>query len=87
MSRLTGWATADGCAVGQVVAEVGSGLTGKRPKLARVVSEPCARVIVVGHRDRWARLGVQHLDAARTGQGRRVMAVGEGESSDDVVVP
>lgn len=34
LSRLTGWATANGFQVGQVVAEVGSGLGGKRPKLA-----------------------------------------------------
>jgi putative resolvase len=35
VSRLTGWAADGGLEVGQVVAEVGSGLNGKRPKLAR----------------------------------------------------
>lgn len=39
MARLTGWATTAGMEVGQVVAEVGSGLTGERPKLARVLSD------------------------------------------------
>ena len=35
VSRLTEWATDAGIQVGQLVAEVGSGLTGKRPKLAQ----------------------------------------------------
>ena len=45
-----------GVQVGQLVAEVGSGLTGKRPKLARILSDPSATVIVVEHRDRLAAL-------------------------------
>jgi predicted site-specific integrase-resolvase len=57
VSRLTGWATDAGKEVGQVVAEVGSGLDGKRPKLARVLSDPSASVIVVEHHDRLARFG------------------------------
>ena len=85
MSRLTEWATDAGMQVGQVVAEVGSGLNGKRPKLARVLSDPCARVIVVEHRDRLARFGVEHLHAALAAQGRRIVVVDEGESTDDLV--
>ena len=65
VARLTQWATANGFEVGQVVFEVGSGLNGKRPKLARVLSDPSAAVIVVEHRDWLARFGVEHLDAAR----------------------
>jgi putative resolvase len=71
--------------VGQVVCEVGSGLDGKRPKLRGIVSEPDATVIVVEHRDRLARLGVEHLEAALAGQGRRIMVADPGESTDDLV--
>ena len=35
VDRLTEWASAGGQEVAQVVCEVGSGLTGTRPKLAR----------------------------------------------------
>ena len=83
--RLTGWATDGGFAVGQVVAEVGSGLNGKRPKLARVLSDPSASVIVVEHRDRLARFGVEHLQAALAAQGRRIVVVDDGETTDDLV--
>ena len=85
VSRLTGWATDNGLEVSQVVAEVGSGLNGKRPKLARVLSDPSASVIVVEHRDRLARFGVEHLHAALAAQGRRIVAVDDGETTDDLV--
>ena len=68
-----------------MVFEVGSGLNGKRPKLARVLSDPSATVIVVEHRDRLARFGVEHLDAALVAQGRRIVVVEDGETADDLV--
>jgi putative resolvase len=68
-----------------VVAEVGCGFNGVRPKLARMLSEPCASVIVVEHRDRLARFGVEHLRAALAAHGRRIVVVGAGEATDDVV--
>ena len=60
-----------GPTVAGVVREVGSGLNGKRPKLRRILSDPSATVIVVEHRDRLARFGVEHLDAALAAHGRR----------------
>ena len=69
----------------QVVTEVGSGLNGKRPKLGRVLSDPDAKVIVVEHRDRLVRWGVEQLEAALSGQGRRIVVADPGESTDDVV--
>lgn len=76
VARLTAWATERDLGVGQVVCEVGSGLNGKRPKLRRILSDPDARVIVVEHRDRLARFGVEHLEAALSAQGRRTGAGG-----------
>ncbi len=71
--------------MGQVVCEVGSGLNGKRPKLRRVLSDPDAKVIVVEHRDRLARFGVEHLEAALSAQGRRIVVADPGETTDDLV--
>ena len=85
VARLTTWATANGHTVGEVVSEVGSGLNGSRPKLRRVLSDPAAAVIVVEHRDRLARFGVEHLDAALSAQGRRIVVVDDGETDDDMV--
>jgi putative resolvase len=85
VARLTEWATVAGMQVGQVVCEVGSGLNGKRPKLRRMLSDPDAKVIVVEHRDRLARLGVEHLEAALAAQGRRIVVADPGETTDDLV--
>lgn len=68
-----------------MVCEVGSGLNGKRPKLRRILSDPDARVIVVKHRDRLARFGVEHLEAALSAQGRRIVVADPGETTDDLV--
>lgn len=67
----------------QVVVEVGSGFIGKRPKLCRILSDPHAKVAVVGHRDRLARFGVQHLEAALCVQGREMVVADPGERTDD----
>ena len=85
VARLTAWATGQELSVARVVTEVGSGLNGKRPKLGRVLSDPDAKVIVVEHRDRLARFGVEHLEAALSAQGRRVVVADPGETTDDLV--
>ena len=85
VARLTGWATRNGHAVGEVVTEVGSGLDGRRPKLRRVLSDPSASVVVVEHRDRLARFGTGHLEAALAAHGRKVVVADPGETTDDLV--
>ena len=85
VARLTAWATCHGYAVAEVVCEVGSGLNGKRPKLRRVLSDPSATVVVVEHRDRLARFGVEHLEAALGASGRRIVIADSGETTDDLV--
>ena len=85
VARATERVTGQGLAVAEVVCEAGSGLNGKRPKLRRILSDPSATVIVVEHRDRLARFGVEHLDAALAAQGRRVLVANPGETTDDLV--
>ena len=60
-------------------------MNGERPKLRRVLSDPGAKVIVVEHRDRLARFGVEHLEAALGAQGRRIVVADPGETTDDMV--
>ena len=84
VARVTRLATGQRLEVEQVVCEVGSGLDGKRPKLRRVLSDPDARVIVVEHRDRLARFGVEHLEAALGALGGRIVVADPGEMADDL---
>ena len=64
VARLTQWATGNKLAVTRVVSEVGSALSGARPKLTRLLADPEVSVIVVEHRDRLARFGVEYIEAA-----------------------
>jgi putative resolvase len=81
VARLAGWAAGQGLAVAKVVREVG---IGRRPKLRRVLSDPSVTVILVEHRDRLARSGVVHFEAALAAPGRRVAVADEGETTDDL---
>jgi putative resolvase len=85
IARVGRWATQEGLAVAEVVAEVGVGLNGKRAKLRRLLTDPQATTIVVEHRDRLARFGVEYLAAALAAQGRRIVAVDADETTDDLV--
>jgi putative resolvase len=85
IARVARWATQQGLQVLEVVAEVGTGLNGKRAKLRRLLADPQATTIVVEHRDRLARFGVDYLVAALAAQGRQIVVVDEGESTDDLV--
>jgi putative resolvase len=85
VARLAGWATGQGLTVAEVVCEVGSGITGRRPKLRRILSDPSVTVIVVEHRDWLARFGTEQIDAALAAAGRRVLVADPGETSDDLV--
>lgn len=67
------------------VAEVGSGLNGKRRKLLRLLSDAKVGAIVVEHRDRFARFGSEYLEAALAASGRRLIVVDAGEMNDDLV--
>ena len=85
VARLSAWTTEQGLGVAEVVTEVGSGMNGRRPKLRRLLADPTATMIVVEHRDRLARFGVEHLEAALQAQARRLVVVDRSETSDDLV--
>jgi putative resolvase len=85
IARLTAWATGQGMVVAEVVREVGAGVNGKRPRLRRLLADPQTTVIVVEHRDRLARFGVEYLEAALSAQGRRLLVVEPGETNNDLM--
>ncbi|MEU9439745.1 IS607 family transposase [Streptomyces sp. NPDC048304] len=85
VARVVQGATGLGLPVAEVVTEVGSGLKGRRRELHRVLSDPSAAVIVIEHRDRLARFGVEHLEAALSASGRRLVVLDPTETADDLV--
>lgn len=85
VARLSAWAAGQGIAVAEVVTEIGSGMDGRRLRLRRLLADPAATMVVVEHRDRLARFGVEHVEAALSAQGRRLVVVDPGEASDGLV--
>lgn len=85
VARLVVHLTTSGLAPTRVVAEVGSGLNGHRARLLGLLRDPAVGTIVVEHRDRLARFGVEYLEAALAAQGRRVVVVDDAEVDDDLV--
>ncbi|MFI6861282.1 IS607 family transposase [Streptomyces sp. NPDC050421] len=85
VARTVQGATARGCAVSEVVTEIGSGLNGRRRKLHGLLADPGVGTIVVEHRDRLARFGVEYLEAAFSASGRCLLVLDPVETADDLV--
>jgi predicted site-specific integrase-resolvase len=84
LARLSQYAAERDLHVVESVAEVGSGLNGKRRKLLRL-SDAKIGALVVEHRDRFARFGSEYLEAALAASGRRLIVVDSAEMNDDLV--
>ncbi|WP_376792480.1 IS607 family transposase [Thermoflexus sp.] len=85
VQRLEAFAREQGGVDFEGVAEIASGLNGKRRKRRRVLRDPQVSRIVVEHRDRLARFGFEMGEAALASAGKSVVIVEEGEVKDDLV--
>jgi putative resolvase len=85
MERLRSFAAAQGLPVAKEIIEIGSGLNGHRKQMLKLLADATITVIVVEHRDRLARFGVELVTAALEAGGRRLVVMNETESKDDLV--
>ena len=82
--RLISFCNARGYKVKKVVKEIGSGLDDQRPKLEKLLLDKEIDVIVVEHKDRLARFGLNYIQKLLSLQGREIEIVNEveGEKED-----
>ncbi len=85
MERLRSFASGLGLQDVEAVEELGSGLNGKSPKLLKLLADPGVTRIVVEHRDRLARFGVEYIEAALQAKGRSLVVAEAGEQKLDIV--
>lgn len=85
VGRVTAWATSQGIMVDRVVTEVGSALNGHRRKFLGLLNDPSVGRIVVEHRDRFCRFGVEYIEAALAAQHRELVVMDPAEVDDDLV--
>ncbi|ROO82781.1 putative site-specific integrase-resolvase [Actinocorallia herbida] len=85
VARLATWATGRKLGVDRVVTEVGSVVSGRCEKFLDLLRDPAVTTIVVEHRDRFTRFGVEYVEAALAAQGRHLLVVDPVGVDDDLV--
>jgi len=85
IARLSEFAASKQLRVVEVVKEVGSGLNGHRRAMLRILRNPAVSTIIVEHRDRLMRFGIEYVDAALSAQGRKLLVIDPEERKDDIV--
>ncbi|HEY6789322.1 MAG TPA: IS607 family transposase [Trebonia sp.] len=84
VARVTEWATGRNLGVDQVVTEIGPALNGRCPKFLALLRDPAVTVLVVEHRDRFARFGAEYVEAALSAQGRRLLVADPSGADGDL---
>lgn len=85
VARLSRWAAGAGGQVVRVEAEVGSGMSGSRARVRRMLADPKVTAVVVEHRDRLGRVNTELVESALAAHGRRLVVLDDGEAGGDLV--
>lgn len=75
--RLKNFASAKGYKIVKEEKEVGSGLNDKRPKLEKLLREDDWDILLVEHKDRLARFGINYLSVLLEKQGKKIESINE----------
>lgn len=70
--RLVSYCNAKGYKVSKIITEIGSGLNDKRPKLESLLSDNSIDIIVVEHKDRLCRFGLNYIQKLLALQEREI---------------
>lgn len=82
-TRLKKYCLAKGYRIEKVVKEVGSGLNDERPKLEKLILNKNIDIIVVEHKDRLARFGLNYIIKLLECQNRKIEIVNVAENSQN----
>ncbi len=77
LDRLRSFAVAKGYTIVKEIKEIGSGLNDKRPKLAEILKDDNWDVIIVEHKDRLARFGLNYLELLLNKQNKKIEVINE----------
>jgi predicted site-specific integrase-resolvase len=82
-NRLISFANAKGYKISQVVTEIGSGLNDNRPKLEKILLDKSINLIIVEHKDRLARFGLNYIEKLLELDGRKIEYINPTENERD----
>jgi predicted site-specific integrase-resolvase len=77
LNRLRDYAAARGYKISKEVKEIGSGLNDTRPQLEKVLKSDDWNIILVEHKDRFSRFGVNYINILLEKQGKKVEIINE----------
>lgn len=81
--RLISYCNAKGYKVSSVVTEIGSGLNDERKKLEKVLLDKSINLIVVEHKDRLARFGLNYIKKLMELDNRRIEIINPQSNDED----
>ena len=85
LGRLVEYATNNSYKVVESVSEIGSGLNSRRKKLLGLLKNKDIDVIIVEHKDRLSRFGVEYIETLLEASGRKLQIIDETEIDNDLV--
>jgi len=81
--RLINYCNAKGYKVDGIITEIGSGLNDKRPKLEKLLMDDTITHIVVEHKDRLARFGLNYIEKLLSMNGRVIEIINNTETEKE----
>lgn len=81
--RLINYCNAKGYKVEGIVTEIGSGLNDKRPKLEKILCDNSITHIVIEHKDRIARFGLNYIQKLLELNNRKIEIINNTENDKD----
>lgn len=84
--RLRNYANAKGYKINKEIKEIGSGLNDNRKKLESLLEDVSIKIIIVEHKDRLARFGLNYINTLLKLQGRKIEIINEvNDSKEDLM--
>lgn len=84
--RLLDYCAAKGYVVSNVVTEIGSGLNDNRVKLEKLITDDSIDIIVVEHKDRLARFGINYIEKLLEMRNRSIEVINlQSNDTDDLM--
>ena len=84
--RLISYANARGYNVSKCVVEIGSGLNDNRPKLEKLLIDTDIDIIIVEHKDRLARFGINYIQKILNTYGRKIEIINDVEDNKEDLI-
>lgn len=86
VKRCVDFCAAKGWVVAKIVKEIGSGLNDKRPKFLEIIEDKSITRIVVEHKDRFGRFGLEPIRRLLAMNGKELFIINEADSSKEDLI-